>query len=96
MKITPSVIVGVSFAVLLLIVVLRVWVKGGMLPPHEFAYGATQDSQMVPEKRASRQLAFRCRATFRESDLSGVAAVLQPGHHANSATAAGRYASIAD
>jgi len=41
MKIAPSAIFGVLVAVLLLAIVLKVWVKGGMLPPHEFAFGTT-------------------------------------------------------
>jgi hypothetical protein len=51
MKITPSAITGILLAVLLLIFVLRVWVKGGILPPHEFAYGtALRDCKAIPER----------------------------------------------
>jgi len=41
MKITPLVGIGVSLAVLLLVFLFRLWSKGGILPPHEFAYGTT-------------------------------------------------------
>jgi len=51
MKITPSIIAGMLFAVLLLILVLKVWAKGGILPPHEFAYGtALRSSEAIPER----------------------------------------------
>ena len=51
MKITPSLIVGILFAVLLLVLFLRVRAKGGILPPHEFAYGtALTDSGAIPER----------------------------------------------
>ncbi len=51
MKITPSVIVGLLFAVLLLVLVLRIWVKGGIVPPHEFAYGtALRNCEAIPER----------------------------------------------
>jgi hypothetical protein len=39
MKITPWVIGGMLFAVLLLVVVFRDQIKAQILPPHEFAYG---------------------------------------------------------
>jgi hypothetical protein len=39
MKITPPIIGGVLVAVLLLVVGFRLWLKGGIFPPHEFAYG---------------------------------------------------------
>jgi hypothetical protein len=41
MKNPPLVGIGVIVAVLLLVVVFRVWSKGGIFPPHEFAYGTT-------------------------------------------------------
>ncbi len=51
MKITPSVIAGTLFAVLLLILVLRFWAQGGILPPHEFAYGtALKNCEAIPEQ----------------------------------------------
>jgi hypothetical protein len=51
MKITPSVIAGTFFAVLLVVLVFRVLVKGGMLPPHEFAYGtALRNCEAIPEQ----------------------------------------------
>ncbi len=51
MKITPSVIVGTLFAILVLIVVLRFWGKGEILPPHEFAYGtALKNSEANPQQ----------------------------------------------
>jgi hypothetical protein len=51
MKITPSVIAGMLFAVLLLVFVLRLWAKGGILPPHEFAYGtALRNSEAIPDR----------------------------------------------
>jgi len=51
MKITPSLIVGILLAVLLLVLSLRVRAKGGIFPPHEFAYGtALTDSEAIPER----------------------------------------------
>jgi len=51
MKIVPSVIAGMLFAVLLVVPVLRVWAKGGGLPPHEFAYGtAIRNCEAIPER----------------------------------------------
>jgi hypothetical protein len=51
MKITPPVIAGMLFAVLLLVLAFKVWVKGGILPPHEFAYGtALRDCAAIPER----------------------------------------------
>jgi hypothetical protein len=51
MKITPSVIVGTLLAVVVLIVVLKFWGKGGILPPHEFAYGtALKSSEAIPQQ----------------------------------------------
>lgn len=48
MKITPLAIAGMLFGVLLLVLVLRVWAQGGILPPHEFAYGtALRDSEAL-------------------------------------------------
>jgi len=51
MKITPSLIAGMLFAVLLLVLVFKFWGKGGILPPHEFAYGtALRDCAAIPER----------------------------------------------
>src|SRR6266542_38737 len=51
MKITPSTIAGMLLVVLLLVFVLRGRVKGGILPPHEFAYGAAlRNSEAIPER----------------------------------------------
>jgi len=51
MKIVPSVIAVMLFAVLLVVPVLRVWAKGGGLPPHEFAYGtAIRNCEAIPER----------------------------------------------
>ena len=51
MKITPSVIVGVLIVVILLVLALRVRSKGGILPPHEFAYGAAlRNCEAIPER----------------------------------------------
>lgn len=51
MKIMPSIIAGMLFAVLLVVLVVRVWAKGGGLPPHEFAYGtALRNSEAIPER----------------------------------------------
>lgn len=51
MKITPSVIAGMLFAVLLLVLALRLWAKGGILPPHEFAYGtALRNCEAIAER----------------------------------------------
>ena len=51
MKITPFLNVGILFAVVLLVLVLRVWVKDGILPPHEFAYGtALRNCEAIPER----------------------------------------------
>jgi hypothetical protein len=51
MKITPSLAAGILFAVLLLVLFLRVRAKGGILPPHEFAYGtALTDPEAIAER----------------------------------------------
>jgi len=51
MNITPIVIVGVLIAVLLLVLVLRVRANGGIIPPHEFAYGAALGTcEAIPER----------------------------------------------
>ena len=51
MKITPSIVVAMVFAALLVFAVLKVWAKGGGLPPHEFAYGtALANSEAIPEQ----------------------------------------------
>src|ERR1700747_346775 len=51
MKITSSVITLMLFAVLLLVFVLRLWGKGEILPPHEFAYGtALRNCEAIPEQ----------------------------------------------
>ena len=39
MNMTPSSLAGILFAVLLLILVFKVLVRGQIFPPHEFAYG---------------------------------------------------------
>ena len=50
MKITPSLIVGVVFVGLLVIVLISK-AKGGLLPPHEFAYGtALPTYTLLPER----------------------------------------------
>ncbi len=49
MKISPSLIAAMLLAVLLLVVALRVRAKGGIFPPHEFAYGAAlRNSAAIP------------------------------------------------
>jgi hypothetical protein len=51
MKITPSVVAGMLVATLLVVLVLRVWAKGGILPPHEFAYGtALRNCEAIPAR----------------------------------------------
>lgn len=51
MKIAPSVFIGVLVAVVVLVFVVRVWAKGGVLPPHEFAYGTVlRNSDAIPER----------------------------------------------
>lgn len=51
MKTTPLVGIGVLVAVVLLTFLLRVWGKGGILPPHEFAYGTTlKNCEAIPER----------------------------------------------
>lgn len=51
MKITPSVIGGILLAVLLLFVVIRARAQGGILPPHEFAYGTIlRNPEEIPER----------------------------------------------
>lgn len=51
MKITPSVVAGTLFAALLVALVLRVWAQGGILPPHEFAYGtALRNCEAIPQR----------------------------------------------
>ncbi len=51
MKITPSLVAGILFVALLAVLVLRFWAKGGILPPHEFAYGtALRNCEALPEQ----------------------------------------------
>ncbi len=51
MKITPSLLAGMLFAVLLLVLVFKILVKGQILPPHEFAYGtALRNCEEIPER----------------------------------------------
>jgi hypothetical protein len=51
MKITPSVIALILLAVFLLVFVLRVCGKQGILPPHEFAYGAAlRNTEAISER----------------------------------------------
>jgi len=51
MKITPSLFAGILVAALVVVLVLKFWAKGGILPPHEFAYGAAlRDSDAIPER----------------------------------------------
>ncbi len=51
MKITPSAIVGLVLVVIVLVLVLRVWGKGGILPRHEFAYGAAlRNCAAIPQQ----------------------------------------------
>lgn len=51
MKITPLVIAGMLVAAVLLVLVLRGRVKGGILPPHEFAYGtALRNCEAIPDR----------------------------------------------
>ena len=50
MKIIPS-LVAVIVVVALVVIVLKFWRQGGILPPHEFAYGtALQNSDAIPER----------------------------------------------
>lgn len=47
---TLSVVAGITFIVLLLVVVFRTRTKAGGLPPHEFAYGtALQNCDAIPQ-----------------------------------------------
>lgn len=52
MKFTPSLVaVMVVVAALVLVFVLKFWGQGGILPPHEFAYGtALLNSDAIPER----------------------------------------------
>lgn len=51
MKVTPSVISGILLAAVLVVILLKVWAKGGGIPPHEFAYGtALKNSEALPER----------------------------------------------
>jgi len=51
MRITPSLVVVIGVAVLVLLLVFKFWAKGGILPPHEFAYGTVlRDSDAIPER----------------------------------------------
>ena len=51
MKATSSAIFGLFIAVLLLLIVLKVRAKGGVLPPHEFAFGtALKNVQAIPQR----------------------------------------------
>jgi hypothetical protein len=49
MRITPSLVGGIVVVVLVLVFVLKFWGQGGILPPHEFAYGtALRNSDAIP------------------------------------------------
>jgi hypothetical protein len=51
MKITPSLAAVMVIVVLLLVFVRKFWAQGGILPPHEFAYGtALRNSAAIPER----------------------------------------------
>ncbi len=51
MKITPSLVAVIVVVALVLVVVLKFWGQGGILPPHEFAYGtALRNSDAIPER----------------------------------------------
>jgi hypothetical protein len=51
MRITPALVTATVFAAALVFVVLKVWARGGGLPPHEFAYGAAlANSEAIPEQ----------------------------------------------
>lgn len=51
MRITPSLVAVIVVAVLALVLVSKFWAQGGMLPPHEFAYGtALRNSDAIPER----------------------------------------------
>ena len=49
MRVTSAVIVAMVLAAVLVFVVVKVWARGGGLPPHEFAYGAAlANSEAIP------------------------------------------------
>ncbi len=51
MRITPSLVAVIVVVALVLIFVLKFWGQGGILPPHEFAYGtALRNSDAIPER----------------------------------------------
>ena len=51
MKLTPSLVGVIVVVVLVLFVVLKFWGQGGILPPHEFAYGtALRNSDEIAER----------------------------------------------
>lgn len=51
MKITPLLFAGILVTALLVVLALKSWAKGGILPPHEFAYGAAlRNSDALPER----------------------------------------------
>lgn len=48
---TPSLVAVIAVVALVLIFVLKFWGQGGILPPHEFAYGtALRNSDTIPER----------------------------------------------
>jgi hypothetical protein len=51
MKISPSLVAAIVLVALVLVVVLKFRGQGGILPPHEFAYGtALRNSDAIPER----------------------------------------------
>src|SRR5438128_4655531 len=51
MKMTPSLVAVIVVVALVLVVVLKFWGQGGILPPHEFAYGtAMRNSDAIAER----------------------------------------------
>jgi hypothetical protein len=51
MRVTSAVVTAMIVAVVLVFVVVKVWARGGGLPPHEFAYGAAlTNSEAIAEQ----------------------------------------------
>ena len=51
MKMTPSLVGVIVVVALVLVFAFKFWGQGGILPPHEFAYGtALRNSDAIPER----------------------------------------------
>lgn len=58
MRITPSLVAVIVVVALVLVFVLKLWGQGGILPPHEFAYGTALPNSDAIAKRMNEFLSL--------------------------------------